>query len=394
MPKLVNRYPAYRLHSPSGRARVRHQGKDFWFPGKHNSPESMRAYADFIEHLKIGATPETHQKMKDRPPVNLLTIAELIERFYAHCLVHYRRNGEPTGEHVVIRAALRPVLDLCGDLLATEFRPSHLKLAREDMIRRGWTRRYINRSVGRVKRLFNWAVENEHVPEGVSGAIATVKGLEAHRTTAREKPEVEPVDDDIVDATVAKMPAAVADMIRVARLCAHRPSELVSMTADEIDRRDPECWWYRPVNHKNSHRKHVRSIPINLEAQTIVRPYIAAAGGGKLFHFRNRDGLRQAIARACQRAFPHPELSGIPKSKLTAKQRATLKAWDKAHRWAPNQLRDSALQAAKDIEGHDGAQALGGHRCSSTTDTYAKATERRAKQVAQQITLRPSQKIG
>ncbi len=246
-------------------------------PGPYNSPQSLRAYADFIDRLKSGDLPETGEKLKDRPPANLLTIAELIERFWAHCLVHYRRNGEPTGEAAVIKCALRPLLDLCGDILAPEFRPSHLEIVREEMIRRGWSRRYINRSVGRIKRLFTWATSKEHVPASVSGAIAALKGLEQHRSMARERPDVEPVDDEVVEATLAELSPMVVDMIRVQRLLGCRPGELLAAKVEQIDRRNSACWEYCPPYHKTSHKGKKRMIPIG-----------PRAGDSRALHSRGR----------------------------------------------------------------------------------------------------------
>jgi integrase len=387
MPRLVNRYPLYKLHKPSGRGRTRHQGKDIWFPGKFNSPQSLRAYADFIDRLKTGEPVTAGEKSKE-PPRNLLTIPELVEKFRAHCLVHYRRNGEPTGEAAVIRCALQPLLELFGDgeVLAAEFRPRHLKMVREEMIRRSWSRRYINRSVGRIKRLFNWATENEYVPEGVSGAIAAVRGLEAHRSMAREKPKIEPVADEVIAATLPELPKMIADMIRIARLCGQRPGELLRATGAEIDRRDPTCWVHSPRFHKNSHRGKERKVPLGPPAIAILAPYVMAAGDSRIFPY-TVSGFRQAIVRACDRAFPHPALSTIEPDELTTKQRTELLAWRKAHRWHPNRLRHSAATAIREEHGRDGAQAVLGHASGEMTENYADVSFELAKRVARNMTL-------
>ena len=77
----------------------------------------------------------------------MLTIAELIDKFWEHAKRYYRRDGRPTGEHVVIRAAHRPLLDLYGSVPVAEFTPKHLKLVRSEMIRLDWSRRHINAQV-------------------------------------------------------------------------------------------------------------------------------------------------------------------------------------------------------------------------------------------------------
>jgi integrase len=257
------------------------------------------------------------------------------------------------------------------------------------MVCDGCSRKTVNKYISCIKRMYGWAAkpEQEYVSADVSVAIRAVESLVQNRSEAKELPRVEAVPDDVIVKTLAELQPETADMIRVARLCGCRPSEQVNLNGGEIDRRDAECWWYRPRHHKNAHRHHPRAIPLNRDAQAILAPYLLAAGSGKLFHFRTRNGLHQAIERACKRAFPHPEICKIPPRKRTPGQRAELQDWDRQHRWTTNQLRHAALQEAKDIDGHDGSQALGGHRHASTTDTYATATERRAKEVALKMTL-------
>jgi hypothetical protein len=47
MPKLTRQPPKYSLHKPSGQARVRHQGRDFYL-GAYGSRGSREAYARLI----------------------------------------------------------------------------------------------------------------------------------------------------------------------------------------------------------------------------------------------------------------------------------------------------------------------------------------------------------
>jgi hypothetical protein len=54
------------------------------------------------------------------------------------------------------------------------------------------------------------------------------------------------------------------------------------------------------------------------------------------------DSYRRAIHRACDKTFPHPELSKLKAAKLTDQQGAELRQWQSEHRWSPNQLRHYA----------------------------------------------------
>jgi hypothetical protein len=175
-------------------------------PGPYQFPESLRGYADFLERLKKGATHETAHKPKARAP-ELLTIPELVERYRAHCLNYYRRpGGVPTGEHANFRCALRPLLDLFSDgTLVMEFQPAHLEIVREEMIRRDWSRKYINKVIGEIKRLFKWSTSKGMVSPAVYGALATVEALEAFRSEVRETSKVEAVSDDVIEATLPEL---------------------------------------------------------------------------------------------------------------------------------------------------------------------------------------------
>src|SRR5262249_15798426 len=73
------------------------------------------------------------------------------------------------------------------------------------------------------------------------------------------------------------------------------------------------------------------------------------------------NAYRRAIARACDAAFRHPELSAIARKDLTDDQRAELKAWRKSHRWHPHQLRHTTATTIRRQFGIEAAQAVLGH---------------------------------
>jgi integrase len=390
MPRLVHKIPRYSHHKARNLGKVRHRGKDHYFPGPYNSPESLKAYAEWIDRLigQKGATeaPEAADvPATDDPAPSCLTIAELVEKYWDHVLSWYRRDGELTGEHAVIRAALRPLLDMFSAILVSEFKPRLLKAVREEMIRRGWSRRYINASVRRTKQMFNWAVEEELVPSEVAGALAMVRGLQKDRTAAREKPEVGPVADEVIAATLARIRSKVVpDMIRVMRLSGMRPGEALRINVEEIDRSNPECWQYKPKLHKTSHLEKPRVIFLGPKCQAILAPWIVKTGSGRIFRI-TKSGLKKAIETGCDRAYPHHTLSAIPEAKLTPAQLAELKAWRKAHRWHPNQLRHAAATEFRREHGLEAAQVLLGHSKADTTQIYAEASIERGREVALKI---------
>jgi len=64
----------------------------------------------------------------------------------------------------VYPAALRPLRRLYGSTTAVTFSPLSLKLVRETMIKAEHCRYTINKNIGRIRRMFAWAVENELLP--------------------------------------------------------------------------------------------------------------------------------------------------------------------------------------------------------------------------------------
>jgi integrase len=131
--------------------------------------------------------------------------------------------------------ALRPLKKLYAETPAAEFGPLKLKTVREQMIRQGRPRRYINHCVGRIKRLFKWGVENEVVPSSVFHGLLAVAGLQAGRCEARETDPVKPVPDHVVEQTLPHVSRTVASMVRLQLLTGARPGEICSMRTCEIE---------------------------------------------------------------------------------------------------------------------------------------------------------------
>ena len=92
---------------------------------------------------------------------------------------------------------------------------------------------------------------------------------------------------------------------------------------------------------------------------------------------------RRAIHRACDRAFPHAELSKV-KTPTTA-ERAELTRWKQAHRWSPNRLRHSAATEIRREFGLEAAQIILGHAKADVTQVYAERDLAKGFEVARKI---------
>jgi len=298
------------------------------------------------------------------------------------------------------------------------------------MVGRGWSRKYINRQIGRVRQVFTWAVSQELVPAMICHGLATVPGLKRGKTEAGDYEAVGPVAEESIQPVLPNVSRQVAAMIRLQLLTGMRPGEVSTMRATDIDTAGSKVWIYAPQHHKTAHHDIKREVRIGPKGQEIIREFWKPNVSGYLFSpidaererraelaKRRRTPLscgnvagsnvkrkperapmahytstsyRQAIARACDIAFPPSErlarqrvkaVKGIRletlaewRKRLGAKQWAELRKWIIDHRWHPNQLRHTAATRLRREFGIDVAQSILGHRLGSgITEVYAEA---------------------
>src|SRR4051812_27475917 len=119
--KTTRRVPGLRLHKASGQAVCTLNGKDHYL-GRFGSLESRAEYDRLIAGwLANGRQIESGAD---------LTIAELYRDYLTFATTYYRKGGKPTSEIGTIRQSMRVLMDLYGDTLASEFRPSFLETVR------------------------------------------------------------------------------------------------------------------------------------------------------------------------------------------------------------------------------------------------------------------------
>jgi integrase len=423
MPRLVHKPPAYSLHKPSGQAKVKDQGRVIYL-GKYGSPESWEKYHRFLAE-RYGRKDFIGQQ-KIEPSADPLTITELAVRYFRHCEQYYVKNGMVTNQVTMIRLALKVLRQLYGSTSIKDFGPVNLKACRAEFIRQGLSRGECNRRTNLIKQAFRWATENELAPRGLYHDLCSVQGLRKGRSEARETTPVGPVPYPVVDRTLEHVSPTVAAMVRLQLASAMRPGELVMMRACDLNMNGP-IWEYRPGSHKTEHFEVSKVIMLGPKAQEVIRPFLCLDISGYLFSPRrvvaqqaeemraarksplwpshaeqqakrraargrrslkdhyNVNAYRRAIARACDKAFPHPGLSGIKAKDMTPEQRAELDAWRKSHRWHPHQLRHSAATIIRKKFGIEAAQAILGHSQLDTSELYAEKSLDAARAVAKEI---------
>jgi hypothetical protein len=126
---------------------------------------------------------------------------ELVARFWLHAEQFYRQpDGSPSGEADNYRQVLGPLKALYANTPAAKFGPRALASVRQRMIEVKWSRTFINRQIGRIRRVFRWAVSQEYLPAAVHHALLSLPGLREGKSEARETEPVKPVLEEHVEA--------------------------------------------------------------------------------------------------------------------------------------------------------------------------------------------------
>lgn len=354
------------------------------------------------------------------------TVSELIRDYW-----RFARNEQGQKRLSNIKVTLRLLRTHFGTEPAASFGPRRLRQLRDAMIagdptpgedgrpsRRPWSRRTCNDRVGIVAGVFRWAAAQELVPPAVPQGLAMLAPLKRGRTAAGEGRRIAPADTGAVRATLPFLSRQLAAAAELQLLTGARPGELLGMRAGDIERDAADgVWVFRPRSHKNEHRGHARAIYIGPRAQEVLAPFLAGRGPDA-FVFSpaeaeaerlrrkhaarvtplscgNRPGTnrraepatrageryttdtyRRAVERACDRAFPPPppleprdgETNAAWTARLTPRQKEELKAWRKAHRWHPHQLRHTAATEIRRAFGLEAAQLALGHSSAQVTD--------------------------
>jgi integrase len=262
----------------------------------------------------------------------------------------------------------------------------------------------------------------------VAGALREVGGLHKNRTEAKESPPVLPVADDVLHATLDKLPPIVADMVQLQRFTGCRPEEVCLLRPCDVDTTSA-VWSYRPESHKTQHHGRERVVFIGPRAQALLRPYLLRPSTSYCFcpaegerkrreaahearqtpiNAGNRPGTnkrarpavkpgerydvasyRRAIYRACELAFKMPAELRQPAKDETDEQKATRQKaaakWRATHCWAPNRLRHSAATEIRKRYGIEGSQVVLGHSSADVSQVYAERDLAKAAEIMREV---------
>jgi integrase len=415
MPSLpVERLPKYRKHRASGQAVVTLSGRDIYL-GPHGTKASRVNY-DRITTEWIANGRNWGSESAD------ITIVELLAAFRRHAVTHYRKDGKPTGEIHNFDCAIAPLRLLFGRERVVDFGPLKLKAVQAVMVKgyqdpkrgpvAGLSRGVVNSRIGRIKRIFRWAVSEEMAPPSLAHALDTVRGLQFGRCEAREMNPIVPVEDWVVDATLPYMPPVVADMVRLQRLTGCRPGEICLLRPCDVDR-SAAIWIFSPTRHKTQHHGRDRWIFIGPKAQEFLRPYLLRESSIYSFQPAESENKRKNCMRATRktavppsqldRRKPHPKRTPGERYSRMSYARAVSRACDVADslahkadpsipddqrvvpRWTLNQLRHAAATEVRKRFGLEAAQVALGHARADTTQIYAARDLTLGFEVARQV---------
>ncbi|MDZ4689528.1 MAG: tyrosine-type recombinase/integrase [Planctomycetaceae bacterium] len=326
-------------------------GRQVWFGHKTN-PESAQKYARFITAVQTG------EPVQIAAPVTRPTINEVCLRFLTeHCLRYRGSDGKPSAEVRCLKGVTRILRQLYGRTVADDFGPLKLRAVRQAMIEAGWTRRFINKQIGRLRLIFRVAVSWEMVRADVLAALDSVPALASGESKAIDNAPRQAISQADLDAVRAQLSERPRDLFDLMLLTGARPGELLRLTTGMIDR-EGELWRCELAHHKTSHHGKTRVLLFNVTAQAILRRYFQADPDCLLFPVRG-DTFADTIKAATIRAGVTP--------------------------FTPHALRHTVATRLADEMGTEAAQRLLGHATRAMTEHYSKAAERLAGEAVRKL---------
>ena len=354
--------PTYGHHKPTGQARCYVNGKTVYLV-KYGSEESRIRFGEIVGKLiggqivdpiarvKVGST--TCGQSDDPGP----SVGELCLVFLRHAETHYLKDGKQTSEVHILKSVIAPPNQLYGMLPAKDFGPLALKAVRAKMVELSWCRDTINAAMSRISRIFKHAIANELIDSAVLDRLKCVAPLLAGRTEAHDNAPRSAVSPEDIETIRKSVSAIVRDLIDVQRLTGTRSGELLKLTTGTIDR-SGEVWVAELSDHKMRHHGKSRTLHFGPHAQLILTKYLSANPDERLFKITGA-AYRRSITRACE--------------KLSI------------DRWVPHQLRHTNADVVREEFGLEHTQAVLGYAKAHMSEHSAKASRKKAAEVARKI---------
>ena len=357
MPRPKSLIPKLCIDKSRNRAFCKVDGK-FVVLGPAGSADAQLAYGRVLKALEeqrgleaaVAASKPSQSVPRELKPS--VTLNEVLLRFITERLPKYA-----AAERRCIKSAIKIARELYGETIADEFDVLRLRTVREAMIRKGWSRSFINKQIKRLKTVIRWAVGWNLVSQTLADSLRNVESLEAGDSEAPESAPRGAVPADHIEAVRPFLTDRYRDIIDLICLTGARSGEIIGLTTGMIERTG-DVWRCELRNHKTAHKGKSRVLFFNAKAQLILAKHLKADPDTKLFRTRG-DRLSAALKQACVR-------SGVPE-------------------FTPHWLRHTVATKIVDEMGIEAAQRLLGHCGAAMTHHYSRRAEKQATEAAKRL---------
>jgi len=422
--------PSYRRHKSSNQAIVTltdpaGNRRDVYL-GAYGTAQSRKEYGRVISEWEVAGRSLPPDSAVDTAKSDL-TVNELCMAYWRHAERYYIKDGKRTSETYAIKQALRYVRQLYGHTQAGDFGTLALKAVRQKLIEHrvvrmvkvtdpetgevrheekllaeGLARKNINKLVGRIKRMFSWAVQEQLLLAAVHASLEHVQGSRKGRGQGREKARIKPVGAAVGEETLPHLTPVVRAMVETQRLTGMRPQEVCGIRPVDIEMTGA-VWEYRPSRYKTEHRHEddedrERIVFIGPRAQAIIKPFLPLNVEAPVFSPNCSEEARNAHRRQERKSPMTPSQAKRKRKKnrrrpwgdcydVPAYRRAIRRACEKMGMsvWHPNQLRHARGTEVRKRFGLEAAQAVLGHAELGVTQVYAEVDRETALRVVSEI---------
>lgn len=229
MPRPKSLIPKLCIDKSRNRAFCKVDGK-FIVLGPAGSTQAQSAYGKLLHDLAEQcvevaiASAKRRESVPREPKRRMVLLGDIFLRFLTEEAPKYS-----DAEQRCIKGAVKIARTLFGETDAAEFGPLRLRTVREAMIRKGWSRSFINKQVKRLRSVLRWAVGWEMIPRTVVDALGDVKPLEAGDSEAPESRPRRAISVAMQQAVSAKLCQRHRDIFDLLLLAGARPGELLNL---------------------------------------------------------------------------------------------------------------------------------------------------------------------
>jgi integrase len=251
------------------------------------------------------------------------------------------------------------------------------------------SRKYCNRLVNLVIRMFRFAASQEMLEITVSMQLRSLEPLRAGQSKAIEKKRRQAVSLEVVRKTARFLSPVVRAMVRIQVATGMRSSEICNIRPIDIDR-SGEVWLYRLQTHKTAYQGVDKIVPIVKDAKDALIDYLNRPEDAYCFSPAETmawSRAKQSAQRVGYGSYKKPidDPKRKPRAQYNASSycRAIRNAAEKAGvpSWHPHQVRHRNAEDVSASKSVDHSQALLGHANRSMTEHYAKPVRNLARAI-------------